>query len=299
MNTGAEAVESGIKVARKWGYEVKGVPEGRARIIVAADDFHGRTTTIVGFSTDPDARGGFGPFTPGFDVVPYGDLAALRGRGHARHRRRAARADPGRGGRDRAARRLPGRGPGDLRRPPRAVRRRRDPVGARPHRAPARDAAPRASTPTSTCSARRSAAASCRCRPSSPTRDVLGVLRPGQHGSTFGGNPLACAVGRAVIGLLEDGDLLARARDLGAHLHGRLAGLVGHGVSRGARRRALGGRGRGPAPGRPAGPSARRSPRAACWSRTPTARRSGSRRRSWSPTRSSTSPSTRWATCSR
>src|SRR5204862_5919205 len=78
MNTGAEAVESGIKVARKWGYEVKGVPADRARIIVAADAFHGRTTTIVGFSTDPDARGGFGPFTPGFDIVPYGDLDAVR-----------------------------------------------------------------------------------------------------------------------------------------------------------------------------------------------------------------------------
>ncbi|MCX6466995.1 MAG: aminotransferase class III-fold pyridoxal phosphate-dependent enzyme, partial [Pseudonocardiales bacterium] len=72
MNTGAEAVESGIKVARKWGYEVRGVPEDRARIVVMDGGFHGRTTTIVGFSTDPDARGGFGPFTPGFDVVPYG-----------------------------------------------------------------------------------------------------------------------------------------------------------------------------------------------------------------------------------
>ena len=77
MNTGAEAVESGIKVARKWGYEVQGVPEDRARIVVMAGGFHGRTTTIVGFSTDPDARGGFGPFTPGFDVVPYGDADAL------------------------------------------------------------------------------------------------------------------------------------------------------------------------------------------------------------------------------
>ena len=75
MNTGAEAVESGLKVARKWGYEVRGVPEGRARIVVMAGGFHGRTTTIVGFSTDPDARGGFGPFTPGFDVVPYGRRA--------------------------------------------------------------------------------------------------------------------------------------------------------------------------------------------------------------------------------
>ncbi|MET0425600.1 MAG: aminotransferase class III-fold pyridoxal phosphate-dependent enzyme, partial [Actinoplanes sp.] len=77
MNTGAEAVETAIKVSRKWGYQVKGVPDGQAEIIVAADNFHGRTTTIVSFSTDPDARADFGPYTPGFVVVPYGDLAAL------------------------------------------------------------------------------------------------------------------------------------------------------------------------------------------------------------------------------
>ena len=78
MNTGAEAVETAIKVARKWGYQVKGVPDGQANIVVAADNFHGRTTTIVSFSTDPDARADFGPYTPGFTVVPYGDLDALR-----------------------------------------------------------------------------------------------------------------------------------------------------------------------------------------------------------------------------
>ncbi len=77
MNTGAEAVESGIKVARKWAYEVKGVPADQATIVVAADNFHGRTTTIVSFSTDETARQGFGPFTPGFRIVPYNDLAAL------------------------------------------------------------------------------------------------------------------------------------------------------------------------------------------------------------------------------
>ncbi len=77
MNTGAEAVESGIKVARKWAYDVKGVPADRATVVVAADNFHGRTTTIVSFSTDGTARAGFGPFTPGFRVVPYNDLAAM------------------------------------------------------------------------------------------------------------------------------------------------------------------------------------------------------------------------------
>src|SRR3982751_2171259 len=77
MNTGAEAVETAIKVSRKWGYEVKGIPADKARIIVASGNFHGRTTTIVGFSDDPDARDNFGPFTPGFVTVPYGDLEAL------------------------------------------------------------------------------------------------------------------------------------------------------------------------------------------------------------------------------
>src|SRR6266536_1364016 len=77
MNTGAEAVETAIKVARKWGYRVKGVPDGQATIVVAENNFHGRTTTIVSFSTDPDAKNDYGPYTPGFRVVPYGDAAAL------------------------------------------------------------------------------------------------------------------------------------------------------------------------------------------------------------------------------
>ena len=77
MNTGAEAVETAIKAARKWGYQVKGVPEGKAEIICCRDNFHGRTTTIVGFSTEEQYREGFGPFTPGFKIIPYGDAAAL------------------------------------------------------------------------------------------------------------------------------------------------------------------------------------------------------------------------------
>ena len=77
MNTGAEAVETAIKTARKWGYEVKGVPDGQAVIVAFEGNFHGRTTTIVSFSTDPDARGSYGPYTPGFRVIPYGDADAL------------------------------------------------------------------------------------------------------------------------------------------------------------------------------------------------------------------------------
>lgn len=77
MNTGAEAVETAVKTARKWGYEVKGVPDGHAKIVVAANNFHGRTTTIVSFSTDHEARDHYGPYTPGFEIVPYGDLTAM------------------------------------------------------------------------------------------------------------------------------------------------------------------------------------------------------------------------------
>jgi ornithine--oxo-acid transaminase len=234
MNTGAEAVESGIKVARKWGYEVKGVPEDRARIVVMDGGFHGRTTTVVGFSTDPDARGGFGPFTPGFDVVPYGDrdpdAAALRAAigpdtvavlvepvqgeagvvvpppGYLAAVREACTAagvllvaDEVQSGLGRTGHVLAMRGMG---------------VEADVHLLG--KALGGGILPVSAVVA---------------GRDVLGVLRPGQHGSTFGGNPLACAVGSAVVELLREGSLLARAAELGEELHSRLGALVGHGVT--------------------------------------------------------------------
>ena len=182
------------------------MPEGRARIVVAAGSFHGRTTTIVGFSTDPDARGGFGPFTPGFDVVPYGDARrAARPRSTPTPSPCCVEPIQGEAGVVVPPAGLPGRRPARSATPA-GVLFVADEVqsGPRPHRAPARDAAPRASTPTSTCSARRSAAAIVPLSAVVADADVLGVLRPGQHGSTFGGNPLACAVGRAVVGLLAD-----------------------------------------------------------------------------------------------
>jgi ornithine--oxo-acid transaminase len=230
MNTGAEAVESGIKVARKWGYEVKGVPEDRARIVVMDGGFHGRTTTVVGFSTDPDARGGFGPFTPGFDVVPYGDADAVRAAigpdtvavllepvqgeagvvvppaGYLAAVREACTAagvlmvaDEVQSGLGRTGHVLAMRGMGvtaDVHLLGKALG-----GGILPVSAVVAD------------------------------RDVLGVLRPGQHGSTFGGNPLACAVGSAVVDLLREGSLLVRAAELGAELHARLGALVGRGVT--------------------------------------------------------------------
>jgi ornithine--oxo-acid transaminase len=230
MNTGAEAVESGLKVARKWGYEVKGVANDRANIIVMAGNFHGRTTTIVSFSDDPDARGGYGPFTPGFRTVPYGDAAAIE----------AAIDD------DTVAVLLePIQGEAGVVVPP------------APYLPAVRELCTRRGVlmiadEIQSGLARTGATLACEHSrvvadvyllgkalgggvvPVSAVvadRDVLGVLRPGQHGSTFGGNPLACAVGRTVVEMLETGVWQDRARVLGAHLHGRLAELVGHGVT--------------------------------------------------------------------
>ncbi|MFG2948118.1 ornithine--oxo-acid transaminase [Streptomyces adustus] len=229
MNTGAEAVESAIKVARKWAYEVKGVPADRATIVVAADNFHGRTTTIVGFSTDETARAGFGPFAPGFRVVPYNDLAALEAAvdettaavliepiqgeagvvipddGYLAGVRELTRrenclfvADEIQSGLGRTGRTL-----------------------AVEHEEVVPDvlllgkALGGGIVPVSAVVARR---------------EVLGVLRPGEHGSTFGGNPLAAAVGTAVVELLETGEFQHRAAELGTTLRDGLTALVGRGV---------------------------------------------------------------------
>ncbi|MEV6181980.1 ornithine--oxo-acid transaminase [Streptomyces sp. NPDC052016] len=229
MNTGAEAVESGIKVARKWAYEVKGVPADRATIVVAADNFHGRTTTIVSFSTDETARQGFGPFTPGFRIVPYNDLAALEAavdettaavliepiQGEAgvvipddgylagvrelTHRAGCLFvADEIQSGLGRTGRTL-------------AV----EHEGVVPDVLLLGKALGGGIVPVSAVVARR---------------EVLGVLRPGEHGSTFGGNPLAAAVGTAVVELLETGEYQRRAAELGVVLRDGLTGLVGKGV---------------------------------------------------------------------
>jgi ornithine--oxo-acid transaminase len=230
MNTGAEAVESGIKVARAWGYRVKGVPDGRAKIIVADGNFHGRTTTIVGFSSDPDARNGFGPFTPGFVNVPYGDAAALE----------AAIDD------DTVAVLLePIQGEAGIIVP-------RSGYLAEVRRMTAERNVLFIADEIQSGLGRTGATFQCDNEGVVPDlyllgkalgggivpvsavvgdQDVLGVLRPGEHGSTFGGNPLAAAVGLAVVELLETGEYQARARELGAHLQTRLKALVGKGVA--------------------------------------------------------------------
>ncbi|WP_422749505.1 ornithine--oxo-acid transaminase [Mycobacterium sp. WMMD1722] len=229
MNSGAEAVESGIKVARKWGTDVKGVPAGMATIIVARNNFHGRTTTIVSFSDDDTARRGFGPYTPGFRSVPFGDAEAL-----------AAAID------DHTVAVLlePIQGEAGIIVPPEdylpQVRRLctehnvlmiADEIQsglARTGRTFACDhwdvvpdiyllgkALGGGIVPVSAVVA---------------DRDVLGVLHPGEHGSTFGGNPLAAAIGSTVVELLRTGEFQRAATELGAQLHARLGGLIGHGV---------------------------------------------------------------------
>jgi ornithine--oxo-acid transaminase len=229
MNTGAEAVESGIKIARAWGYRVKGVEHDRAKIVVFDGNFHGRTTTIISFSNDPDARTDFGPFTPGFVSVPYGDEAAL-----------AAVLDD-----DVVAVLIePIQGEAGIIVPPegylQAVRRLTrernilmiaDEIQSGLGRTGATFETQRVGViPDLYLLGKALGGGIVPVSAVVGDADVIGVIRPGQHGSTFGGNPLAAAIGLAVVGLLETGEYQQRARDLGEHLHGRLRELIGHGV---------------------------------------------------------------------
>ncbi|GAA2366857.1 ornithine--oxo-acid transaminase [Streptomyces cuspidosporus] len=228
MNTGAEAVETAVKTARKWGYRIKGVPDGRAKIIVADNNFHGRTTTIVSFSTDPEARADFGPYTPGFEIVPYGDLAAME-----------AALDAA--GDDAVAVLLePIQGEAGVLVPPAGYL-----AGVR-ELTRARNVLFIADEIQSGLG-RTGRTFACEHEGVVPdvyvlgkalgggvvpvsavvsSHEVLGVYRPGEHGSTFGGNPLACAVALEVIAILRSGEYQQRAAELGEHLHGELGLLV-------------------------------------------------------------------------
>ncbi|MBU1249510.1 MAG: ornithine--oxo-acid transaminase [Actinobacteria bacterium] len=229
MNTGAEAVESAIKLARAWGYRVKGVPDGAAEIIVMGGNFHGRTTTIVSFSDDPTSRDGFAPFTPGFVTVPYGDAAALEAA--ITDNTVAVLVEPIQG---EAGVVVP---PADYLPTMRRITAKRnvlmiadeiqsglgrtgatfqcDNTGVIPDLYVLGKALGGGIVPVSAVIGRD---------------DVIGVLHPGEHGSTFGGNPLAAAVGHAVVTLLETGEMQERSRVLGEHLHARLEALIGRGV---------------------------------------------------------------------
>jgi len=229
MNTGAEAVESAIKVARAWGYRVKGVRDGRANIIVMGGNFHGRTTTIVSFSDDPDARDDFGPYTPGFRTVPYGDAGDL-----------ASAIDD-----DTVAVLLePIQGEGGVIVPPDGylaeVRQLcttnrvlfiADEIQSGLGRTGFTFACERAGVvPDLYLLGKALGGGIVPVSAVVGDRDILGVLRPGEHGSTFGGNPLAAAVGLTVVRMLADGTWQHRARMLGDRLQARLSALVGEGV---------------------------------------------------------------------
>ncbi len=228
MNTGAEAVETAIKVARRWAYDVKGVAEGQATIITAEGCFHGRTTTIVSFSTDASARRGFGPFTPGFRPVPFGDVAAIEAA--IDETTAAVLLEPVQGeagvivplaGYLAAVRTVCDRHgvlliadeiQSGLGRTGRTLACDHDQV--RPDLVLLGKALGGGVVPISAVVGRR---------------DVIATLEPGSHGSTFGGNPLACAVAREVIAMLQTDEPQRLARVRGAQLAARLGELVAAG----------------------------------------------------------------------
>jgi len=222
MNTGAEAVETAIKLARKWGYDVKGVPRDRAEIIVCRNNFHGRTTTIVGFSTDPVAREGFGPFTPGFRLIGFGDLQALENAineytvGFLVEPIQAEAgiimppdgflAGAGRICRAKNVLFMLDEIQTGLGRTGRTFAHQHE-EGAHPDVMMLGKALGGGVYPVSAVMARR---------------EIMDVIRPGTHGSTFGGNPLAAAIGQRSLEVLRDERLAERAARLGAALIERL-----------------------------------------------------------------------------
>jgi ornithine--oxo-acid transaminase len=224
MNTGAEAVETAIKAARRWGYRVKGIERDRAEIIVAECNFHGRTTTVISFSTEPDYRDGFGPFTPGFRAVPFGDLAAVE---------RAITPQTA------AVLVEPIQGEAGIIVPPAGwligLRRICDAhkvllildevqsglgrtgawfafqhEGIRPDGVILGKALGGGVLPVSALVG---------------TRELMGVFTPGSHGSTFGGNPLAAAVGLEALHVIRDEGLVEKSRVLGNHMLRRLRAI--------------------------------------------------------------------------
>jgi ornithine--oxo-acid transaminase len=224
MNSGAEAVETAVKAARKWGYSVKGVPDGKAEIIVCKNNFHGRTVTIVSFSSDEQYRQGFGPFTPGFKIIPYGDAVALR-----------AAITPN----TCAFLVEPIQGEAGIIVPPAGYLKEAASIcrdnnvlfmcdeiqsglgrtgalfaymheGISPDMLIVGKALSGGFYPVSAVLA---------------SKKVLGVFKPGDHGSTFGGNPLACAIARTALRVLVDEKLAERSRTLGEYFLERLEAI--------------------------------------------------------------------------
>ncbi|HZQ25990.1 MAG TPA: ornithine--oxo-acid transaminase [Terriglobales bacterium] len=224
MNSGAEAVETAVKTARKWGYRVKGIPQGKAEIIVCANNFHGRTVTIVSFSTDEQYRDGFGPFTPGFKIIPFGDAQALRAAitpntcaflvepiqgeagivippagflkeaaGICRENRVLLMADEIQSGLGRTGK-----------------------LFAYMHEG---------ITPDVLIVGKALAGGFYPVSAVLASTEILGVYRPGDHGSTFGGNPLGCAVARTALRVLVEEKLVERSAELGAYFLGLLKSM--------------------------------------------------------------------------
>ena len=214
MNSGAEAVETAIKAVRKWGYQVKGVPQDKAEIIVFSENFHGRTLTVVSFSTDPDARDDFGPFTPGFRIIPYGDADAFE-----------AAITPN----TVAALIEPIQGEAGVIIPPAGYLKKVRELCTQHQVTLILDEIQTGLGRTGKLLAEEheeieadvtliGKALSGGYYPVSAVlsnSEVLGVLKPGQHGSTFGGNPLACAVARAALKVLVDEDMIGNAQRMG------------------------------------------------------------------------------------
>jgi ornithine--oxo-acid transaminase len=224
MNSGAEAVETAVKAARKWGYKIKGIPDGKAEIIVCANNFHGRTTTVISFSSDQQYRDGFGPFTPGFKIIPFGDATALEAaitpntcaflvepiQGEAgivipplgflklaaeicREHRVLLVADEIQAGLGRTGKLFAF-----------------EHEDVRPDAAIIGKALSGGFYPVSAVLA---------------SKEILGVFRPGDHGSTFGGNPLGCAVARTALRVLVEERLIERSAELGTYFLARLKAL--------------------------------------------------------------------------
>jgi ornithine--oxo-acid transaminase len=225
MNSGAEAVETAIKVARKWGYEVKGVPDGHAEIIVAAQNFHGRTVAIVGFSTDPTARSGFGPFAPGFRTIPFGDPEALEAA--IGPNTVAFLVEPIQG---EAGVIIPP--PGYLRRVRELCTQhnvilildeiqtglgRTGKLLAEEHEGVEADL---------TLIGKALSGGFYPVSAVLSNSEVMSVLHPGEHGSTFGGNPLACAVARAALKVLVEEGMIENAARVGARLKAGLEAVA-------------------------------------------------------------------------
>jgi len=226
MNSGAEAVETAVKTARKWGYKIKGIPQDKAEIIVCADNFHGRTVTIVSFSSDEQYRDGFGPFTPGFKVIRFGDARALREA--ITPNTCAFLVEPIQG---EAGIAIPPEG--FLREAAEICRQNRvllmtDEIQSGLGRTGKLFAYMHEGiTPDVLIVGKALAGGFYPVSAVLASREILGVYHPGDHGSTFGGNPLGCAVARTALQVLIDEKLIERSAELGDYFLAKLKTLRG------------------------------------------------------------------------